>query len=525
MAAEAHALARRLSTIKDDANEFYWRLKKLGDNLNSANFPCVKTDPEVSNCQGDFDCQNSYDNIVFRSRIDQSIIDPNSPEFTCALPYRIELPWTNCQGDYALTNFTPLTSNNGTITFAGNDDPNNPTVNYLDWDPVSSTNDQMVTFNFGAGNTLCTIEVILRACEDVNEKTFPSGQSSSTLLDGGSLALPNLGGTLQTAFDTTIRCIANGRHTYSRRLATNADNTKLLLSNGQIYNISSNPANFVTTIPLNSESVWSMTDPNLIYGVNSATQEFQSYNCSSGVLTSLGPNNVTSIGSFEGQVSANGIVVLGIGGSPSLPAQLQVWDIFSGSMLGTLPIPGNYDNASVSNDGSCIFVHDVQNLGGGIFSGTGTIYTTPNLNPIQVPVDVGHGDFAKDCNGDTVFAYFNNNIGRIQYINCQSGVITTLNYGVGGGGHLSGNNCIRDGIIYGSFYNFSNGQEFIGAVELCPGSNYQEIWAAAPAPSTFQNDPDNCAPRPSISKDAQNLVFTVCDEGGVNPKTYIVTCD
>jgi len=103
----------------------------------------------------------------------------------------------------------------------------------------------------------------------------------------------------------------NGIHHYSSRQSWNADMTKIMIGDGvaadnKLLDATNNFALLPTRIPLNSNRIWSNTNPDLIYGMQGQTQ-FCSFNVTTGIVNVLytRPGNSAITIRYKGNLSGD----------------------------------------------------------------------------------------------------------------------------------------------------------------------------------------------------------------------------
>ena len=391
---------------------------------------------------------------------------------------------------------------------AGNNLQNNYTVDV----PIDATAN---TITFTWGNQLdpepCSLTLPYH-CNNGDSKDFPSQQQvTNSLFNLNGIALPPAGQTVtEPSTGVTIQCLdVIGTHAYSTRPAFNRDCTKFVTSNGTIYDATNYQP--LTTVPTNSEFSWSANDPNVLYGISAGMLVV--FNCATGQTINTGISG-TSIGSFEGYITANESTVFGVGGTAASPAQLCHYNLSNPAnplLLGCINTPAGFDNAKVSISGNCIAVDTTQ--GGLIYSaGFQTLKDSTDVN-------IGHSMWGT-CNGQDVFIYKDNTNGGLRAWTAATGnEYTLLAPAYGGGSHYSFA-CDRDGVMYGSF-GHTTGGGFVGAFGICPGDDWIEPWSDSYAD---QNSSFAQQPKASVSKDGNKIVFTSDNGPDGQLRDYVAFC-
>ncbi len=196
----------------------------------------------------------------------------------------------------------------------------------------------------------------------------------------------------------------NGLHYYNSRQAWNADSTKMMIGNGgvdanRILDATNNYELLPTRIPLNSDRVWSNTNPSLIYGILSPGESFVSFNVDTGVTTPLYTRPGSKL-AFRSK-----------GNLPGDDSKVLLYEAATNTLI-------SYDIANDRVLGELVFPHGDLNQGGGyltfdwsgkwvtILPGTGarTIYrAAADLTGLTaVDAQGGHSDTAYNSVGESV---------------------------------------------------------------------------------------------------------------------------
>lgn len=469
----------------------------------------------VTDCT-DFDCNASMQDFTFSAN--GVVVDPNSEDFDCLGPYEIRVLWVDCQGNRVTGTIIALTSNLGNPTFQSADG----NYNIYSWNPTNVDEPTVVTFQYGKGEDTCSVSYTIQPCV----KELPPSIEGAFLPEYTQGSLPQTQGsmTVDMQAGTKITALVTGQqHAYSERLALNVDNTKYMTQTGEIYawplavpavplmNIQQNPG-------VNSEHVWSMSDPNIIYA--SLGGELVIIDCSSGspVVTGTGITAQT-FGPFEPGPSTNDCILVNDGAGTMCVVDLS--NPANPVVVGCAPEPAGLDNAAISINGNYV-VADI---------GSSQIVYNRQMQQQRTLPNGGHGTVALDCNGDEVFAVVDGNGGiRVHFLGDNSGNSDyTLPFqNISGASHFSGLACAVPGKLFGSFVtDFSNSDGdnssgMIGSVDLCPGTTMYTPYANNyyGDPFALNNYPQQ--PHATVSKDGSTIIFT-SDEYGT-PTDYAITC-
>ncbi len=208
----------------------------------------------------------------------------------------------------------------------------------------------------------------------------------------------------------------NGLHFYNSRQAWNVDMTKLMIGDGvvdenRLLDVTNNYALLPIRIPLNSQRVWSNTNPDLIYGIRGGTQ-FCVFNASTGVTTVL--------------YTRPGNTVLSLRSKGNLPADDSKIALYEPSTNTVI----SYNIQTNSVIAEMVWPHGNINAGGNYLTydwtgnwlvvgigNSGLYRMNPDLSGIsQIHNNVGHSDTAYDTNGESVQVITRGN-GSVQVVN------------------------------------------------------------------------------------------------------------
>jgi hypothetical protein len=336
-----------------------------------------------------------------------------------------------------------------------------------------------------------------------------------TLARPGYLA-PLVDATLGTS-TTRISNSAGVRQNYSRISAWNSDGSKILLGftypgrmlNGSTY------ADLGAFYQI-SGAVWSNTDPNKLFGVDSQGNGNRIYaqNATSGALTALysfSAYSYVTIGDGEGGVSDDDHYIVLFGYPSSGGKHIIVFDLLARTVVADTLAPTGTDNAQISHHGNYVVV-----------VGADTRRYLRNLtSSIQLDPYGNHGDNALDAAGNEI--YVTNNAPGVKSYRLADGAATLL---LGGGtafeyGHTSGRNFNRPGWVYLSVYDNTvtagrPGRDQVVAVKT-DGSGTVEVFA-------FTHHTDNTTyadqPHGVPSPDGKRVLFA-SEWGGAGVFAYV----
>jgi hypothetical protein len=281
--------------------------------------------------------------------------------------------------------------------------------------------------------------------------TFP-GQTTLKSLATTSLPRPGyLGSVLDRSLGTTTTRISNAgvRQNYSRISAWNSDGSKILLGfsypgrmlDGRTYRD-------LGSFSQISGAIWSNTNPNKLYGVDSQGNgnRLYSQNATTGALSvirAFTSFSYITIGDGEGGVSDDDRFIVLFGYPSSGAKHIIVFDLTSRTVVADKVAPSGTDNAQISRKGNYVVV----------VGSTTRRYTRSLASSIQLYPYGNHGDNALDASGREI--YVTNNAPGVKSFRLSDGAGTLL---LGGTtafeyGHVSGRNIDRPGWIYLSVYN------------------------------------------------------------------------
>ncbi len=206
----------------------------------------------------------------------------------------------------------------------------------------------------------------------------------------------------------------NGLHYFNTRQVWNSDMTKLMMGSGvvvdnKVLDATNNYAVLPNRVPLNSNRIWSNTNPDIVYGSQGQT-DFAAFNVVTGVTTILYsrplPFSLKSKGNLPGddskiafyEPSTNKIISYNMQTNSVIAEIVWPYPAFTGGDYVTYDWTGNW-----------IFV--------GTGSGGGLYRMTPNLTNItKIYNDIEHYDFAYNTNGESVQVQTNGD-GSVDVIN------------------------------------------------------------------------------------------------------------
>lgn len=211
----------------------------------------------------------------------------------------------------------------------------------------------------------------------------------------------------------------NGLHFYSSRQVWNADMTKVMVGNGgvdenRVLDATNNFALLPNRVPLNSNRVWSNTNPDLIYGMLGKTV-FASFNVTTGITTPI----------YTDKSTINMKSKMNIPGDDSKvvfyrPSENRIisYDIKNRKILGTLVWPtGNLNSGGghVAYDwsGKWVTVLPSSSAGGKYLHRLAPDLTGSTI----ISREPGHSDMAYNTSGESV-----------QVVTLRNGRVAVANY-------------------------------------------------------------------------------------------------
>lgn len=320
------------------------------------------------------------------------------------------------------------------------------------------------------------------------------------------LSLPSSGNTAVLENKVSLRHLDfMSRHNYSTRSAFNASGTKIFDVNSKIYNVADGA--FLYSSGTNSETVWSNTDPNKLFGIRFGTLHIVTLENGVPKHEDTGFQAV-GIGSHEGGVSSDDryIVINNNSG-------LWVYDLVRRlpTTSSPLPVPSGYDSHKISVDGAYVVI-DRGNYG--------EIYDNDFTNKKVIPFGMGHACLAIDAESRQVIVHkINKDQNFVKGSFAVTDLETNQHYSMlpekftfnTGGNHFSYAIDVP-GVIYGSFS--AQGVDWIGSIPIAKENEKYTIWAGGTRQSTNANE-YACQPKASVSRDGKKIAFTSCDSGSV----------
>jgi len=225
----------------------------------------------------------------------------------------------------------------------------------------------------------------------------------------------------------------HGLHYYNLRQVWNIDMTKMMIGNGpvvdnKLLDATNNYALLPTRVPLNSNRVWSNTNPDLVYGMQGPSN-FCSFNVSTGVTTVLysRPGGTLLLSGSKGNLPGDDSKMTFYESSTN---RIISYNIQTNTVIAEIVWPHGTisGGAYVSYDwsGNWIVV--------GMGDGSGNLYRmNPDLTGItQIFNDSEHFDFAYNTNGESVHVQTRRN-GSVQVINLDNAANNYISPTFGGG--------------------------------------------------------------------------------------------
>lgn len=210
-------------------------------------------------------------------------------------------------------------------------------------------------------------------------------------------------------------------HQYSRRQAWNADETLLLLSDRIID--ARTFETFRPALEVSSESDWSNTDPDLLYGVryNPDPNELVVWNVRGDRVETIERFERFSecrFGDGEGSLSEDDrYVVLSCRGEGSDATTLIAYDLVERRVIGELAASPDFNWASFSRSGRYIVV---ENSRLGVERRELWRYEPDLTEPLLLGTDPQHGDLGVDVEGKDVFVMIGQR--RLDFIRLEDGL-------------------------------------------------------------------------------------------------------
>ena len=276
----------------------------------------------------------------------------------------IFIDFVDHDGNFITSGFAGLAANVGNVEYQDTDGVRN---RYLYTSPSNGpTTESTVNFTWGEPGNLCQYSAILEAYPESSGTTsddpiglqfngvkFADIQNQGLTFPTGPLGSEN---NWSIVNNLTVRKIGPGLHSYAKRLAINADNTKYMLTSdtGQTQIIDVTDHSVIGDAGLNSESTLDQIDPDVVWGMQGS--QYHKYTISTNTLTPIsGVNGGSFIGNGEGRPSyGGGRVALNSGGL------ISVYDINVAGNSGTLlyTLTEAFDYATISSLGNYLITHD-----------------------------------------------------------------------------------------------------------------------------------------------------------------------
>ena len=318
-----------------------------------------------------------------------------------------------------------------------------------------------------------------------------------------------------------------GVHSYSKRQAWNADETKIDISR-KILDVENN-YKVLETHPLSGERNWSNINPNVLYGLSrnpTKLNTFSKYNISTGKVTHLREFIVyesCTIGDYEGSLSVDDNYVLLACKNSNGKKELVSYDIANNEVLGKISAASDFNWGSFAQSGKYIIV---ENNAPGQNKKRELVRYDKNLENKKVILDTSeHGDLGLDDNGDDVYVFMAWDI--ISYVRLRDGALTELSItNRAGNGHVSCRAIKRPGWCYIST---RNQHQRIAAVKISEKDSVVEVWGFSKS-SSHNYD---AQPKASVSPSGRKIIFssdwwknlnqnTPHPGGGGNPNEYVL---
>ena len=261
---------------------------------------------------------------------------------------------------------------------------------------------------------------------------------------------PSFGTGIIRITDSTVFSESNVRHHYSKDQPWNADQTLIKIDGDRL--LDGQTFQYLRTIYMPSEVVWSSLDPNKLFGITTNGNQFMSIDATTGVQTILhtftGYNNIY-MGPWEGNVSIDDSIVVFVTSTGS-GGDIIVYDIandniVSSASIASLGYLGTIDWASISQSGNYVVINGRGSSNDAVKS------FDRNLNYIATLFTVGeHGDMGYDAYGNEVFIQVCSSSYRMARL--SNGQVTSL-VPTNQCGHISTRNINRPGWCYSTTNN------------------------------------------------------------------------
>jgi len=317
-----------------------------------------------------------------------------------------------------------------------------------------------------------------------------------------------------------------GTHSYSRRQAWNADETKIDIKR-KILDATNNYS-VLLTHSLSSERIWSNIDPNLIYGLATAPKRnnFAKYDVATKtrtILRTFTEYDACTIGEYEGSISNNDRYVVLSCEDSSGGKDLISYDIEEDAVLGKIRADSDLNWVSFSQSGKFILVEN--NAPGNSLDEELVRYDKFFKGKEVLTDNRAHGDLGIDENGDDVFVMIFWD--TISYIRLRDGLRVELSVtNRAGNGHVSCRAIRRPGWCYISS---RDQQQRIAAVKISQNESVVELWGFSKATSSKYGN----QPQASVSPSGEKVIFSSDwwstlntngphPGGGGNPNDYVL---
>lgn len=310
----------------------------------------------------------------------------------------------------------------------------------------------------------------------------------------------------------TLTRMGEYSHHYSKRQAWNKDESYFLTSDSQVISVDSQATLSVGS--LSSETVWSNTDSELLFGIQEyegQKNRFVSFNISTRKITEIelfSRFEKMTIGQWEGTISNDDSLIVFVGEQDGVKTLIS-YNILEKTILGEITAADNFNWSGISQLGNWILVENNQ-------------YPDPDPQLLRYKSDFteetlllskpNHGDFCIDAYGNEVYAM----TGRDFYwVDLTTKLISKHALPGTLYGHTSCRATDRPGWAYVSFE--EDGGK-IGAVPLIPDFDLWEPWSYHYSTS----DTYATQPRASVSRSGKSIAFESDWNGEIPASNFVL---